>query len=409
MSIVFGPIYNSQHGKIREWKIVINLFDNTNTQISIDSDNNTNIHDNYHCEYFTISGYTGMKMTQSAPTVINIGKNIGKKNETNVLTQSIKECKSKYASKLKAGYTENIKNDTTIIKNTMPFPMAVKSWKDHGNKLHYPLYIQPKLDGIRLLARFENNEVKLYTRRLHDIVGFAKLKSHLLEMFKLSNLKSFIVDGELYSHGMNLQVISGIVRNEAAEESIKEQLKYHVFDFFNVDKPMMSFPDRHDLLQKFAKSYKSDMIILNPTSIADNDVAADDLYNDYIRNGYEGVIYKSSDKPYEFDYNKEKRSSWYLKRKKQDDAEFEIIGYTHGNGKDKECIVFKLQGPNNKTFNCVPNGTYEYRKQLYTQAKDAFEINFKNKLAKVLYDDLSKDGVPLRGRIIQIGRDLSFD
>ncbi len=408
MAYTLGPIFNAQHGKVREWSIVINLFDKDDNMIDIsDPACDMKIEKDYHTEYHTISGYTNMKMTQSASTVVRKGKNIGKKNETNVLTQAIKECKSKYALKIKSGYSESI-DSTKESQHSMPFPMAVKSWKDHGDKLKYPLYIQPKLDGIRLLARLENNEVKLYTRRLHDIVGFTKLKNDLLKMFNASKLKTFIVDGELYSHGMNLQSISGIVRNETIGEDVKEQLRYHVFDFFDINQKSMTFGERYQLLQKFVKSHKSEMIILNPTNMVDSALAAEDLYNDYIRNGYEGIIYKS-DKPYEFDFNKEKRSSLYLKRKKQDDAEFEIVDYTHGRGKDKDCIVFTLQGPNGKVFNCVPNGTYEYRRELYEQAQRSFDTSFKGKLAKVLYDDLSKDGVPLRGRIIQIGRDLSFD
>jgi ATP-dependent DNA ligase len=289
--------------------------------------------------------------------------------------------------------------------------MAVKSWKNFKDKLQYPLFIQPKLDGVRLLARYDNDHVELYTRRLHNITGFEKIKHVLLDMFRASGLKTFIVDGELYSHGMDLQTISGIVRNESISEDIKDQLQYHVFDFFDVDQQTMPFAKRHELLKSFIKAMtaSSDMIILNPTSFAENAEDADKLYKNYVKHGYEGVIYKSDNKPYEFDFNKEKRSGWYLKRKKQEDAEFEIVDFTHGKGKDIDCIVFTLQGPNGKTFNCVPNGTYEYRKELYTEAEASFDTVFKGKLAKVLFDDLSKDGIPLRGRIIQIGRDLSFD
>ena len=151
------------------------------------------------------------------------------------------------------------------------------------------------------------------------------------------------------------------------------------------------------------------MVILTPTIQVNDESEADVEYRRLINDGFEGIIYKSKNRPYEFDYNKEKRSSWYLKRKKQDDAEFPIIGFTQGKGKDLNCIVFTLQGPNNKTFNSVPNGTYEYRKSLYQQAITSFTTTFEGRLAKVVFDDLSKDGVPLRGRIVQIGRDLQFD
>ena len=148
---------------------------------------------------------------------------------------------------------------------------------------------------------------------------------------------------------------------------------------------------------------------MNETYRMNTSEDADAYYKKVVDDGYEGVIYKSENKPYEFDFNKEKRSSWYLKRKKQDDAEYPIVGFSQGKGKDLGCVVFELQSESGKTFNCVPNGTYDYRKKLYTKAVESFDSSFKGKLAKVVFDDLSKDNIPLRGRIVQIDRDLSFD
>ncbi len=416
MSITLGPIFNTQSNKIREWSITLTLFNASDKQVLIKGDPQAfAVKEGYYVSYSTCSGYTGMKMTTSANTIVNTGKNLGRRNETNVLTQALKECQSKYAAKIKAGYTEttNVPNVATSKanpnKSAVPFPMAVKTWKDHKAKLSFPLFVQPKLDGIRMIAHFVDGEVVLYTRRLHDITGFAKVKADLKKMFIASGNTSFFIDGELYSHGMNLQTISGLVRNESIDDSEKEALQYYVFDCFDVAQPKIPFNDRIGTLTAFVDSAKSNMIVLNETIHVASADEADAFYNRVIGNGYEGIIYKSASRPYEFDFNKEKRSSWYLKRKKQEDAEFAIVGYTQGKGKDVGCIVFQLQGPNKKTFNCVPNGTYDYRKQLFEEATKSFDTSFKNKLAKVLYDDLSKDGVPLRGRIIQIGRDLSFD
>lgn len=415
MPITLGPIFNEQNGKTREWSITISLFDQNDKVVKVESiDDNVLIKSDYYATYSTQSGYIGMKMTVSNPTIVSVGKNLGKKNETNVLTQAHNECLSKYALKIKSGYTTSRTSQITKTKketerNELPFPMAVKSWKDHKHKLQYPLYIQPKLDGIRMIAKYDKGSVKLFTRRLHDIIGFEKIKSDLKTMFESSGFKSFYIDGELYSHGTNLQTISGIVRNESIDESVKETLQYHVFDCFDIKKPSLDFDERIHTLTKIIESAESNLVVLTPTSQVGSDSEATTEYQRFIKNGFEGTIYKSNNRPYEFDFNKEKRSSWYLKRKKQEDAEFPIVGYTQGKGKDLGCIVFVLQGPNDKTFNCVPNGTYEFRKQLFEEAVKSFNKTFEGKLVKVVYDDLSKDGVPLRGRIVQIGRDLSFD
>lgn len=407
MSITLGPIFNVQRGKIREWRIVMTLRDGRGRAIPIRG-MDMPIRDQWAVHYHTISGYRGMTMTQSADTIISEGKNLGKINATNALTQADKVCRSKYAAKIKAGYSETDTAPGTAT-SAMPFPMAVKTWRDHGSKLTYPLFIQPKLDGVRLLAKYVDGRIELYTRRLRPVVGFVRIREDLLQMFETSGIKTFIVDGELYAHDMNLQTISGIVRNEAADEATKDRLQYHVFDFFDPAQPQLPFSDRHARMMQFMKAHASECVLANPTVRVKSEEEAESLYQSYTRDGYEGIIYKSDQRPYEFDYHKERRSAWYLKRKKQDDAEYEIIGFTHGKGKDRDCIVFVLQTAGGRSFNCVPNGTYEYRKQLYAAALEDFDGQFRGKLAKVLYDDLSKDGVPLRGRITQVGRDIAFD
>ncbi|KAF1333579.1 hypothetical protein FI667_g2582, partial [Globisporangium splendens] len=390
MPQTLGPLFNRQNGKVREWSISVALFTEAGHEIPLSQVECAKIKKRYYTSYTTCSGCSGMKMTTSAPTVVRMGKNLGRKDETNVLTQANKESQSRHAAKIMAGYVlraAGTSESGTRQANAMPFPMALKSWKGHKAKLEYPLYIQPKLDGVRMLAKYEDGEVALYTRRLHAITGFTRVRQDLKHMFQAVGFGSFIIDGELYSHGTDLQTISGIVRNESIPETEKEKLLYHVFDFFDPANATIGFKNRFTILRNFVKSTKSELVVLNDTFHVENSKEADRYFKKTTAAGYEGLIFKSADHPYEFDFNKEKRSSWYLKRKKQEDCEFPIVGFTNGRGKDVDCIVFVLEA-NGKRFNCVPNGTYEYRKQLYEAARI-----------------LSTPSLT----ITQIGRDLSFD
>ena len=77
MSITLGPIFNSQNGKVREWSITISLFNSNNRPVSITSAVDEMVmKDGYYASYYTDSGYSGMKITKSAPTLIRIGKNL---------------------------------------------------------------------------------------------------------------------------------------------------------------------------------------------------------------------------------------------------------------------------------------------------------------------------------------------
>lgn len=412
-ALMLGPIYNQQSNKIRSWQITINLYNSKHKRMSI-SGLDMDVPEGATAEYYTTNGLIGMKQTVSAATVISTGKNLGKKNATNVLTQAYNDCSSKYRLKLKAGYTENKDDQSEVSLEEIPIPMALKSWKDFGDRLEYPLYVQPKLDGLRMIAMLDSKgKVTLQTRRRHDVPKFDKLRAELQVLYDRSDDKTIVLDGELYSHGMNLQNISGIVRAETGRDSEKDALQYYLFDCFCVkNSTTYSTTDPFDIrlarLTKFiSKRPKSSQLIINDTTLVQSTEAADEYYNQMVTNGYEGIIYKSLDKPYEFSFNKEKRSAWYLKRKQQFDAEFEIVSYTEGKGKDLGCVVFVLKTEDGIEFNSVPNGTYEYRKDLFYECEKDFN-QFKGKMAKVQFDDYSVEKVPLRNRMIMI-RDLSFD
>jgi ATP-dependent DNA ligase len=346
-----------------------------------------------------------MKITTSANTIISTGKNLGKKNETTIITQAIADATSRYNLKIKGGYSltieEKVQSDILF-----PFPMAVNTYQNHSNKLKYPLYTQAKLDGLRMLAKLHNGKVILTSRRMHEIIGFENLKKELKIILEQIDV-DLILDGELYQHGMNLQTISGIVRNEDNLEE-KDQLQFWLFDCFQVN-DTSGFEDRFNLLSTLLKDHEFNYIKLTETKKVNSPEEADNYFNQIIEDNYEGIIYKSSNKPYEYSFNKEKRSMYYLKRKAEFDSEFEIVGFTQGVGKFLECVIFIYKTTDNIEFNSTPLGSYEYLKALYQDCLDNFDSKYKGQFSKIKYDDLSTSGVPLRAKVVQVIRDINFD
>jgi DNA ligase-1 len=402
--IEFGPLYNNLNNKIRIWELFIELYNENDELVKI-KNINMKLQDEMYCTLYTNTGYQNMKITKSADTIISTGKNLGKKNKTTVITQAISDATSRYNLKVKGGYSLTIeeKKEDDIL---FPFPMAVNTYQNHSNKLKYPLYVQPKLDGLRMLAKLYNGKVILTSRRMHEIIGFEKLKQELQIILEQIDV-DLILDGELYKHGMNLQTISGIVRNEDNLEE-KDQLQFWLFDCFQVN-DTSGFEDRINLLSTLLEDHEFNYIKLTETKKINSSEEADDYFNQVVEDGYEGIIYKSIDRHYEYSFDKEKRSMYYLKRKKQFDAEFEIIGYTSGVGKNKETVIFIYKTTEGFEFNSVPNGTYEYLKELYQDCLENFDSKYKGQFSKLAFDDLSKDNVPLRARVTQVIRDMSFD
>lgn len=333
--------------------------------------------------------------TTSALTAIE-GKNIGRKNETSNLMQAIKQSESMISKKLKAGYSLVTE---TAPESTALYPMAVSPAKDR--KISFPLYAQPKLDGIRMIASARD----LKSRRLHDIEGFEFVKAETdILISRLPELN--FLDGELYAHGLPLQEISGIVRS-GDESSPKRSLKYHIFDVCFKD---MSIPfvERSELLARAFVGISFEYLSLVPTILLETQEEADSYFNELVSDGYEGLIYKPSAATYEASSVREKRSIRYLKRKASFEEEFLIESYTSGSGKFEGLVVFILKTEEGHLFNCVPLGDSEYRAKLYSECEEDFS-KYKGKLAKVRFDDWSKDKIPLRGVITQLDRDLSFD
>ncbi len=398
---LFSKLNNSKN--IRYWEIYGFLLNNKE-QIILNENllNNNNFKDleinnkNLKFYIYTEYGQVNGKKTITSPTIITEGKNIGRSNETTILTQSIIYMRNLYLKKMKSGYVLNLSNIN--IENI--FPMALQVYSKNKKHIQYPCYIQPKLDGIRLISKLDENfNITMLSRRLNEFIGFESIKAEIKLL--LNNYKDLILDGELYNHNMNLQQISGIVRNENPEYPEKELLQFYIFDCVDLQKDL-TFNERYNILKELFKNKNFKYLILTDTIEINDEKESDKYYNEYIKNGYEGIVYKNKDAKYEYSSYKEIRSYQFLKRKKNYDAEYPIIGFEEGiHGKDKGAIIFIMKTSDNKEFKAVPNMTLKERKKMYELAKKDFNI-YKNKLATISFDEYSKDNIPLRAKFITI-------
>lgn len=351
-----------------------------------------------YTEYGVIDG----KLTQTTPTILKTGKNLDKKNETTIITQSLIQMRSLYLKKMKTGYMLDL--DEVKLNNTISiYPMALHDFKKFGRYIEYPCYIQNKLDGIRITGSFnkENDKVTLLSRRLHNIYGFENIKDEIKILLK--NNPDLIVDGEFYNHGMNLQKISGIVRQQDINHEEKLNLQFYIFDCIDL-KNELTFQERIiKLYEIFNDSPNLKYLVLTETILVNSEEEADALYDKAIKEKYEGIVYKNALAKYEYSEIKEVRSYNFLKRKASFSNEYEIVGYESGiKGKDLGAVVFIMKTIDGNEFKSVPNMSLEERKEIYKSAEKDFNNLYKGKFATIKYDDLSETGVPLRGKFITI-------
>jgi DNA ligase-1 len=103
----------------------------------------------------TLFGQVNGKIQETPPTVCE-GKNIGRANETTPEEQALLEAESQWTRKLKKDYVTTLGAavagaSSDLIEGGI-LPMLAHKFSEHGDKLKYPCYVQPKLDGHRCLA-----------------------------------------------------------------------------------------------------------------------------------------------------------------------------------------------------------------------------------------------------------------
>lgn len=349
--------------------------------------------------YKAIIKYTnfssGSKTTSSENTIIK-GKNIGKKNQTNLFTQALRDALSNYMIK------QNKK-----MQNSRYLPMLVSKQKNIKIDSDNQYYLQPKLDGIRAISYLDGNNIIMYSRKGKDIALQEHIKEELAELFKID--PNVYIDGELYLHGRPLQVISGLARKRLKKGITKPEfmLEYHVFDLFNPKHENLPYKIRHDFLHDLFNSINVNLryIKLVPSVLIKSEKEMREVYNNYIRSGYEGIILRKPEGKYTYS-TANYHSRDIIKVKKQESEEFRIVDFTEGKkGKDKGAIIWLCATKQGNIFHVVPNMTMEERYKLFNRYKnnpDLFKKEVKNKPLTVEFATWSKDGIPQQPKGIVI-------
>lgn len=273
------------------------------------------------------------------------------------------------------------------------------------------VYIQPKLDGIRCLVKYdpESDKVVFLSREGKQFVWLNHLRNAAYEVLRYT--PDLILDCEIYASEvlgvMNIeengktkkityetstteyldkdakfQFISGAVKTNRTEPHLLEgQLQLHVFDMVD-----LASGNGTDLIQKirFKKLKKifSCMSIL-PEDIKNKFVRVETqkihsmdkietIHTSYIDQGYEGVVLRAKDLKYQFGV----RSKKIRKHKNFDDAEFKVIGIDRDPGVAKEYFTWLCLVDSNKPrskvneFSAKPIGNRVLREYWYDNYKD---------------------------------------
>ena len=302
-------------------------------------------------------------------------KNLGKVNETSAEQQALLEFQSKYTNKLDREYDLGSPKDYFKPMLAQTFPNKKKEqdkkekWmKKYGRK---NVGIQPKLDGIRCII----NKDGMWSRKMQPIISAPHIFNAVSHIFE--EYPELHIDGEIYNHEYREdfnKIISLSRRSKPTEEDLKESrdnLQYHIYDFFHKDKPDLQFYQRYDveLYKKIAKENTDIILLVYTAYIGLDEDALSELSKSFINEGYEGVMVRILHMPYE-----QKRSNGLWKYKLFEDDEFTVRDIVDGmgdwSGRAKSVILEEKTKDGSKHLGCGVSGDYDYCQELFENRKE---------------------------------------
>jgi len=208
---------------------------------------------------------------------------------------------------------------------------------NHEKKIAGRKILQPKLDGVRCLTvvDYANRTVTQFSRNGKELPNFTHITSVILENIDLLG-RSYVLDGEVVSN--NFQDLMKQVHRKDDVQAADARLA--LFDIvplseFRRGESVLGQSRRFNLLNSLRPAFdKMGHIDILPWQEVDLDDYIGQLIfkqymTDSVKNGYEGIMIKDADAPYEC-----KRSHAWLKQKPFIEVSLEITDVEEGTGRN---------------------------------------------------------------------------
>lgn len=245
-----------------------------------------------------------------------------------------------------------------------------------NNKVSYPCIGQPKINGGRCAAIFDDSYTGdmfsnlLGTYRLHSKEGIDLPVKHIIEELNTvinSNLRlaTIKLDGEIYRKDMKVATINGAARN--VNNAIHKDLQYVIFDVINeqyqshrtsITKSLGAYFYVGDPMKHH--EWPLGKVIILPSIIIESDIHAKEIRDQYISYGFEGLILRETGSS----YTPGKHIGVMYKYKQYEIEEFLVVDIIP-KPIDTHLPLFICKNDiTSDTFECVPMGTHTKQAKL---------------------------------------------
>ena len=239
-------------------------------------------------------------------------------------------------------------------------PMLAYPVSDKPIDYSEPVFVQPKLDGVRCLIQCDKGVVTAWSRTGKPWLNIDHILFNLQPFFKFH--PNVVLDGELYNHDLRdnfEKIISCVRKTKPTDQHRFESAQLVQFHCYDTIMEHWNFEDRNLFINEnfghYGKFELSTVVPL-PSYLVRNTEEVEVNHEDFLELGYEGSILRKNEK-YEC-----KRSWTLMKVKDFSDAEATIVGYEEGKGKRINTLgKFIMEDDNGVQFGCPPGKGYNYK------------------------------------------------
>lgn len=241
--------------------------------------------------------------------------------------------------------SRSIKKDEIRIKPKIILPQLANKYDEKKHYLKLPFGGSKKFDGIRVIAQLYDNDYKVYlsSRTGKEFYFMNKIREQIQNMLLTSLQNDIILDGELYSHNLSFNIISGATRSKNKQSIYDDKLEYYIFDIVNEN---LTYFERMELLKQLEKVYNKLYSNVNERvlkfeyyELITDHSEVKILHDKYVLEGYEGIMLRNLDGKYRIKH----RSNDLLKYKQFEDEEFEVVDVEEGKGSESNSAIFVVK------------------------------------------------------------------
>ena len=273
---------------------------------------------------------------------------------------------------LRCGVTHKTINKHTTMKVPVFECMLADDSKKHEKKMVGDVYVEPKLDGVRVITicDVDRDEVKMFSRNGKELNNFPKIIEQFDSMLD-QMAESMVFDGEIMSD--DFQTLMREIHRKGGAKT--DDAVLNIFDII----PLWAFKEggysaslqkRKEMMDEYEYPSNISRVEYVKMNLSDDD--GQKQFADYnklcIDKGFEGIMIKPMDGPYEC-----KRSSLWLKVKPFIEVSLKVVDTEEGTGRNVGKLgALVVEGTDMDKFikTNVGSGLTDADRETFWKAKD---------------------------------------